>query len=114
MSFDNGLSVGQHADGSPDYTVSVSDWPSQFIMKKVREALDEHDANWRISHKRTTDNLLLGILYQDEVLLKFLSGTEYVAVQLGRTETEEIEFKVETHQLFSSPSRIDAVIPSYA
>ena len=57
------IQVGRHTDGRPDYTVSEWEWPSQFVMKEVRKALDEHEANWRASHRLTTDSLLLGKLY---------------------------------------------------
>ena len=73
-------------------------------------ALDEHEANWCASHRLTTDNLLLGKLYQDEVFQKLRCGTEYMAVRLGGAETEEIKFKAESYKLFSSC--IDDVAPN--
>ena len=101
------IQVGRHTDGRPDYTVSEWEWPSQFVMKEVRKALDEHAANWHASHRLTTDSLLLGKLYQDEVFQKLRCETEYVAVRLGGREIEEIKFKAESYKLFSSSSHID-------
>ena len=92
--------------------MSEWEWPSQFVMKEVRKALDEHAANWHASHRLTTDSLLLGKLYQDEVFQKLRCETEYVAVRLGGREIEEIKFKAESYKLFSSSSHIDDVAPN--
>ena len=98
--------VGTNDDGSKDYTVCFSDWPSQYI---VRLALDKHDTNWRENHRLVADSRLLGRLHENVVLHSFVpslfngsapKATEFHPLRIG---TQEGTVKICGMEFFHQP-----------
>ena len=103
---------GTTEEGRVNYCTCDVDFPSQYIKMKIRERLSQYSIDWKAS---SGNSILLGKLYENEVLLNLFKRTSDVRVCFLRHEAECIGRPSEPVQVpvvrryivFSNQSKID-------